>query len=476
MKFLLLLLLAVSCWGQDFDGLREFIRTRLRDDTVPSVAVAVARDGKILFEEGFGWANREQRVPADAHTPYSLASISKPITATGLMVLVERGKVDLDAPINRYLGPAPLVAKVGEAPAATVRRVASHTAGLPLHYQFFYDDELRKPPSMEETIRRYGILVTPPGERYEYSNLGFGILDHVITRTGGKAYGDFMREEVFAPLGLTNTAIGIPPGAETRHAVRYGTDQLPIPFYDFDHRGASAVYASAHDLVRFGMFHLKAHLADQKQILKDTSIDRMQQSEEAGGKTAQYGIGWSVADRGGLRVVSHSGGMGGVSTLLTLIPSEKVAIAVLCNARSSLPGAVSMRVRELLKVKAPASQQQTRAEDTFRPPAPWVRTWKGKLVTHSGEQAVQMTIHQGGDVHVRLGTSLWTLLNQVSYRDGYLRGVLDGDVKTEDASRLPHVVQVTLRLRGDVLCGPASAVSKPGKRAGNALTSWLELR
>ncbi len=456
--------------------MRDFIRERLRSDGAPSVAVAIGREGKIVFEEGFGMANREQKIASDAHTPYSLASISKPITATGLMILVERGKVDLDAPVNRYLGSAPVVAKVGDVDQATVRRVASHTAGLPLHYQFFYQDELRLPPKREETIRRYGILVTPPGERYEYSNLGFGVLDHVITRTSGKPYAEFMRDEVFTPLGLTNTAIGIPPGAESRHAMRYGTDGQPIPFYDFDHPGASAVYASAHDLVRFGMFHLKTHLADQKPILRDASIDRMQQSEMAGGKPVNYGIGWRVEDVGGVRTVTHSGGMGGVSTMLTLLPSQNLAIVVLCNARSSLPSAITARIRELFKVPAQPPAATASAKDPFQPAPAWARTWKGRLVTHSGEQPVEMRIHERGEVHVRLGSSLWTLLNEVTFRDGYLRGTMDGDVKTEDASRLPHLIQITLKLRGDVLCGPASAVSKPGKRVGNALTSWLELR
>ena len=125
--------------------------------------------------------------------------------------------------------------------------------------------------------------MTAPGERYQYSNLGYGILDHVITRVSGRSYADFMREEVFQPLGLTHTSVNIGPGLEKHQAIRYGTDGLPIPFYDFDHPGGSAVYASAHDLVRFGMFHLKAHLPDQKAILKDQTIDEMQKA------TAEYG-------------------------------------------------------------------------------------------------------------------------------------------------------------------------------------------
>src|SRR5947209_8642796 len=88
----------------DFSAIRELIRSRLVEQSLPSLAVAVAQNGAILWEEGFGWANRENRMPATEHTMYSLASISKPITATGLMVLKEREKLELDRPINEYLG------------------------------------------------------------------------------------------------------------------------------------------------------------------------------------------------------------------------------------------------------------------------------------------------------------------------------------------------------------------------------------
>jgi CubicO group peptidase (beta-lactamase class C family) len=128
---------------------------------------------------------------------------------------------------------------------------------------------------MDETISRYGILVSPPGEVFRYSNLGFGIIDYLITRTSGTPYADFMRNEVFIPLGLTHTSVDVEPGLEPYASERYAWGGKVVPFYAFDHAGASAVWSSAHDLVRFGMFHLKAHLADQKAILSDSVIDLM---------------------------------------------------------------------------------------------------------------------------------------------------------------------------------------------------------
>src|SRR5579872_2497331 len=124
-------ILAVSCTGivaaaPALESLGPQIEKIRVDGGVPSIAVAVARHGRVVWEQGFGWADRENRVAATEHTMYSLASISKPVTATGLMTLVQSGRIGLDRPINDYLGDAKLRAWIGDAQQATVRRVANH--------------------------------------------------------------------------------------------------------------------------------------------------------------------------------------------------------------------------------------------------------------------------------------------------------------------------------------------------------------
>jgi CubicO group peptidase (beta-lactamase class C family) len=463
-----------------FDSVREFIKRQLAERRLPSIAVAVARDGKIIWEEAFGWADTEKRIPATPHTMYSLDSISKPITATGLMILKERGRIELDRPINEYLGEAKVAVRVGNPAEATVRRVANHTAGLPLHYQFFYEDESFRAPSRDETIRRYGNCVTAPGERYQYSNLGYGILDHVITRVSGRSYADFMREEVFAPLGLTHTSVNIGPGLEKYQAFRYNTDGSPIPFYDFDHPGGSAIYSSAHDLVRFGMFHLKAHLSDQKAILKDETIDEMQKATVDTGPNTGYGIGWgTTASPGGRRRVAHGGGMGGVSTLLRLYPAEKIAIVALGNASSNLPGQVMEQIVAVVApetARNPGAQNQAPPGQDFKPPSELLGAWQGKVHTYKGELSFKLVFQPDGDVHAQLAAQLKTLLNRPQFKDGYLSGSFAGDIGTEDANRTRYTLSLSLKLRGDFLNGAMTAQSLPGRRVGNALTHWVELK
>ena len=458
-----------------FEPVRAHIQKRIVEWRIPSVAVAVAQDGRIVWEEGFGWADRENRVPATAHTMYSLASISKPITATGLMVLKERGEIDLNRPINDYLGEAKIKVRVGNHADATVTRVLNHTAGLPLHYQFFYEDEPYRRPPMDESIRRYGNAVTAPGERYNYSNFGYGIADFVISRVSKKSYADFMREEVFIPLGLTRMSVNVGPGLEKYQAVRYAADGLPIPFYDFDHPGASAIYASAHDLIRFGMFHLRANLSDQKQILSETGIQEMQKPTARINASQGYGIGWFTETRGGHRVVQHTGGMPGVSTLLALYPDDKIAIAVLINSSSLLTMEAYERILAVVLPDIPRPTFVNQPGFEVFPPADLVGNWTGKIFTYKEELPITLEIKASGDVHVKLGNQLKTLLNNISLRDGYLSGRIAGDLGIEDASRQPYQINFLLKMRGNLLNGSATAISSPGKRVAGAVSQWIEL-
>jgi CubicO group peptidase (beta-lactamase class C family) len=475
-----------------FAALRATIPARLLEHRLPSLAIAVARGGSIIWEDAFGWADRERRLEATPHTMYSLASISKPITATALMVLVERGAIDLDRPIDDYLGAAKLTAHVGDAREATVRRVANHTAGLPLHYQFFYADEPARRPPMDETIRRYGHLVTAPGERFQYANLGFGLLDYIISRAAHTPYADFMRREVFLPLGMTRASVDIEPGLAPFTAARYGTDGVPYPFYDFDHPGGSAVFCSAHDLVRFGIFHLKAHLADQHPILPDAAIDAMQQRTTPEGGSG-YGVGWFIEDNEyGYRVISHGGGMGGVATLLTLVPSEQVVVVTLANASSPLPFEVAAEILDALlphyaerRAQQKAAQpEQPEQPAPFAPPPELLGSWRGSVLRDVDELPFRLTFQPDGDVHARLGDQLATLVNDTAFADNRLSGELWGDLGTPDARRRPHHLRLDLTLRDDALNGAVIAISDepdgeggaPGRRVGNALAAWAELR
>lgn len=483
---------ALACAAEDdpFSAVRQEIVEQIeQEQVVPSLAVAVAREGQIVWEEGFGMADREHQASATPRTMYSLASISKPITATGLMVLVQRGQLDLDRPINDYLGDAKVVARRGSADEATLRLVANHTAGLPLHYQFFYADEPHVVPPRDETIRRYGLIYTPPGEHYQYSNLGYGLLDYVIARVGGTSYSDFMRDEVFVPLGLHDTAVNVPEGREVDAATRYDGEGESLPFYDFDHPGASAVFSSANDLVRFGMFHLKDHRADQQAILSDETIDAMQQPTATVSKAAGYGIGWTTRrDWQGYEVVAHSGGMPGVATMLTLVPEADVAVVVLANGQHQFPYAIAEKIlAAALPPRAKPDEEsidepQPSGNDKSKPQgrlssrrAGWVGHWQGEVETYAGVRPLELWFEEDRRVRVRLGEADAVELDGRMFVDDRLNGAFDGDLGTDDTRRIPCRLQLKLERHDDALCGAVIAISSEGRHV-RALSHWAELQ
>lgn len=461
----------------------EVVRTRIRhlmdSAGVPSLTVAVAKDGRIVWEEGFGYADLERRTPATPTTLYSMASISKPIAATGVMRLVEQGKLDLDRPANDYLGTAKITGLAGDAAGATVRRLLSHTAGLPLHYRFFYEGGTVQRPTMDEAISRYAIAVYPPGSVYNYSNLGYGVLEEIVARVSGRSSEDFLRDEVFLPLGMTATTIGTGAGL-TNAAVRYDAAKKPIAFYDFDHRAASAVYTSARELVRFGMFHLKTHLRDQRPVLADRTIDLMQRVATPGDTTAGYGLGWGIDRDQGYRIVSHTGGMPGVSTTLKLYPEHHVAIAVLANAGTPVPHRVAFHVASAVLPKydpwvgdrAPGPG----ASLGFVAPNDLWGEWTGTIRLYDGATVPFALLIKPDDVHVRIGSTgaLWTVLNFAGFRDNRLTGRFVGTIPSDEAKRFPHTVGISLLLEGGRLRGWAAAMTTDDPVTG-AMSSYAEL-
>lgn len=471
--------------NQRFADVRAFIGEAVEEHELPSVSVAVAKDGRIIWAEGFGWADIDRRIPATAHTMYSLASISKPMTATGLMRLVERGQVDLDRPANDYLVGGRIHSPAWDPEGATVRRVLSHTAGLPLHWEFFYEGEDHPRRTTAQGIERFGVLVTPPGELYQYSNLGYGILDEIIERVSGRAYGDFLETEVFEPLGMDRSVVSTGAGLGDGAAVRYDADNRPVPYYDFDHRGGSAVYSSAIDLVRFGAYHLGNLMEGQQRILEDSTILAMQRvlTPGTGPREQGYGMGWLIQpDHNGYRRIAHTGGMPGVSTGLYLYPEEDLAIAVLTNRSNALVPQIAHRIasvmlpgyRTTFEERQDAAADEPEAEESFQPPAELLGEWSGTIRTYEDELPLMLRFQADGDVHVRIGDGLVTLLNDVSFRNGRLRGRSFGTIPTEDTRRHDHDILVDLRLRGDALTGAVTALGGEGG-AYFALSAYAEV-
>ena len=281
-----------------------------------------------------------------------------------------------------------------------------------------------------------------------------------------------MKKEVFGPLGMKRSAVFVQPPPEGEVAVKYGDDRKPLPWCDFDHRGASAAYASLRDLVRLARFISKHPLPDQKRILRDETIDRMLQTTEPGLKDPQLHLGWAVLDHEGYRLIHASGGMPGAVSRIGIVPDHRLIIVSLANAfnvslwevekaafRAYLPG-----YAEKTKDKKPEASQ---SPPKFMPPADLVAKWIGSVKTYEGDIPVQLAIAADGNLTFKLdGRSLMVIPMPAGLEDwnlGFRSGVLTipllGNLRTSDASRGRHIIIAFLRVRGDKLNGHISAAS-----------------
>jgi CubicO group peptidase (beta-lactamase class C family) len=451
----------------DFSEARRFIEEHMREKSIPSIAIAVARRGQILWEEGFGLADREKGIKAAPDTMYYMASVSKSFAATALMVLQERKQLNLDRPVNDYLGAAKLTSPAWNPARATIRRVANHTAGLTT---FNPKNHL----AIDEQIRRYGVLFWPPGEQFDYSNLGFMILDDVLARVSGKSFPEVLRDEIFVPLGMTHASVGNSGSVKDLIAQRYNSVtglQPPV---------SGGVYCSAHDLVKFGMFCVKARFSDQKPILSDAAIDSMYSSPVSTG-SGKYSLGWSIDDDlNGYYGILAQGGTEADQAWLRLIPSEAIAVVALANTGSMSSQVVHKILAALLpatgearpKAQPTAPKSSNSSKPTFNQPVTaLVGNWKGIIKTYRQDIPLILSIRASGEVEITLGEGPTSRLNQPKFERQHLSGVTSGDLGVEeDTGPEPYQLEFYLNLRDGTLNGAVVTMPNP------QLPFWTELK
>jgi serine beta-lactamase-like protein LACTB len=298
---------------------------------VPGLAVAVAFEGKIVWSEGFGYADLESKRPVSPSTTrFRIASVSKPLTAAGLLRLVERGEVDLDAPVQRYVLNFP-VKKEG---AITTRLLAGHLAGI-RNYKSIAEAFRNEPFATVQAglaIFKDDPLVAPPGEEFHYTTYGYSLIGAVMESAAQRDYLDLMRIEVLTPLGMQHTrpdrsGVADPDLTRFYKGSRFGGFRPEVPV-DCSYKWPGGGFLStAEDLVIFG-----AALVEPG-FLKEESLAQLftpQRPKKAG--PSSYGIGWGIVkNRLGRTFYCHSGDGQGATTFLMILPKQKIVIAVLCN-------------------------------------------------------------------------------------------------------------------------------------------------
>ena len=332
------LVLALSLGAAEPAALTEAVsrsRALVREQIapkVPGVSVAVAVDGRVVWSEGFGYADLAAKRPVTPATRFRIGSISKSITAVGLMLLVERGQLDLDAPVQRYVPEFP-----DKGAVITTRQLAGHLGGI-RHYRG--NETLLNRPFADT---RAGLkifdrdpLEAPPGTKYIYTTYGWTLLSAAMESAARREFLAYMDEAVLRPLGLTQTRAdrkGVLDPQRTLFYVGDAPDKFTVaPTVDSSYKWAGGGFLSTpEDLVKFGSALL------QPGLLKAETLALMFTPQKTSdGKSIDYAIGWRVVrDAKGHRVMLHTGGSIGGTSVLLLHPETKTVVAMVCNHSKS---------------------------------------------------------------------------------------------------------------------------------------------
>jgi CubicO group peptidase (beta-lactamase class C family) len=323
-----------SAAAQTSDLLRDTIESRSRAfftaSRTPGLAVGVWKDGKAVFAGGFGVTVAGGQQPVTARTVFHMASISKTFVATAVMQLVEQGKVRLDDPIVKYV--PYFEVKHPRSAAITVRRVLSHTAGLPDVTDYAWDTPQYDDKALERWIRglKDSTLVFEPGTNFRYSNIGFELLADLVAVVSGESFEDYVQRHILRPTAMVHSTFLMTDvdsvNLATGHELVAGV-QAPRGYpYNRRHAGSSTMHSGVEDMLRYGVMHANRGTIDGKRILERETYDllwkaeydlserfapRLARSRAASSRPmtkASMGLGWFVYDFSGERLVNHDGG------------------------------------------------------------------------------------------------------------------------------------------------------------------------
>jgi CubicO group peptidase (beta-lactamase class C family) len=325
-----LVTLAVQAQTGDIDSrVDNYVQDSIKQQRIPGLALAVMRDGQVIKAQGYGLSNIELNVPVSPQTVFQSGSMGKQFTATGIMMLVEEGKVGLDDKLVKYFPGAP-----ESWSTFTVRHLLTHTSGLKDYTDKSFD--YRRDYTEEDLLKILQALPFDfaPGEKYHYSNSGFMLLGILIHKVTGKFYGDFLQERIFGPLGMTTTRIISEEDIVPNRAAGYRLVKGVVKNQEWvnptlNTSADGSLYFTVLDLAKWD-----AALYTEK-LIKRTSLAEMWTPVKLNdGKTYPYGFGWRLREMNGHRLIEHGGSWQGFTTAISRYVDDRLTVVALSNLDS----------------------------------------------------------------------------------------------------------------------------------------------
>src|SRR5688500_6408008 len=311
-------------------------------DLAPGMSVAVVRDTQLIYAKGFGWADVEARRPVTPQTIFYNASTTKSFTGLAAVLLDEQGRLDLDAPLNRYLPTARLQAPLNPH-SITLRSLLSHTHGIDNDGPIIFRTALTGEHTNDQLVTL--LAAHPPaktGREYGYGNVGYNVAALAMDATLGESWRDVLKRMIFDPLGMTSTSAYVSRVSPDRLAQPYrwqpaGFARAPYNKGDANMQAAGGLVSTAADMARWLEAHINDGVVDGRRVFPASAITETHRRQARVNQNTRgfvvngYGFGWQIGTLGGDTLLTHGGGFLGFTTSMSFMPQRRIGVIVMTN-------------------------------------------------------------------------------------------------------------------------------------------------
>ena len=315
--------------------LMQYINAKMQLPRIPGLALAIVKDDRIIYLKGYGQADPSGH-PVTPQTSFIIGSVTKAFTALAVMQLVEAGKVELDAPVQRYITWFRVADTVVSA-KITVRQLLNQTSGLPMLREPQFWTELDD-GALERTVRflKKAKLNFPPGQSFGYSNANYETLGLIVQTVSHQSYEEYVQEHIFGPLDIRNSFLSQQKASQHEMASGYRWwfgIPAPVTFhYNRSELPAGYIFSCAEDMAHFLVAQMNGGQYRDSSVLSPQGI-ALTHTEPV---PDTYGMGWESGSIGGYNVVSHDGGTANFQSSVFFDPDERIGVFIVANVMCAL--------------------------------------------------------------------------------------------------------------------------------------------
>lgn len=334
--------------GDSPDKFTEYLDRRIvglmKTYDIPGVSIVLIQDGEITWSEAYGYADLEQKIPMRLETVCRSQSISKSVTAWGVMKLVEQGKIGLDDPVIKYIKNWSFPDTEFSEESLTVRQLLSQNSGMPLGtIGVHYPPQSENIPTLMENLSSQAHLINEPGSGFLYSNVNFNLLELLIEEVTGESFENYMQQEVLKPLGMRNSTYTWNENLNPSDPVGYDLKGNPVKMYVYPEKGSGGLLADVEDIARFVSAGMTGRYYRSGDVLELASVEKLysrevELSDIYSNIAGSYGLGHFVESLSDDKyAISHGGQGHGWMTHFHSVPEEGEGIVILTNSQRSWP-------------------------------------------------------------------------------------------------------------------------------------------